>query len=116
MKPRLLLIVTTDPRISPRPAEAVRIAAGVGAWQKIDVTLYLRDAAVLALGELAEELVDGEKFTQYLPLVAEWGRPLYVQRGAPALTELGEARMTFQTIDDTQLAELAAASHYVVRF
>ena len=48
MKPRLLLIVTTDPRISPRPAEAVRIAAGVGAWQKIDVTLYLRDAAVLA--------------------------------------------------------------------
>ena len=41
MKPKLLLLVTSDPRTSARPAEAVRIAAGIGAWKKADVTLYL---------------------------------------------------------------------------
>lgn len=116
MKPSVLIVVTSDPRTSPRPAEAVRIAAGVGAWQKVEATLYLRDAAVLALGEDAEELVDGESYTRYLPLVAESGRNLFAQRGAPALNDLGEAPSKFATIDDTQLAALIAASTCVLRF
>src|SRR6266496_3663752 len=116
MKPRVLFAVTSDPRTSPRPAEAVRIAAGVGAWEKVAVTLYLHDAAVLALGESAEELVDGENFIRYLPLVTEWGRPIYVERGAPSLTELGHAWVPFESIAQRRLAELAASSRYVLRF
>src|SRR5438093_7329231 len=115
MKPRVLFTVTSDPRTSPRPAEAVRIAAGVGAWQKVEVTLYLRDPAVLALGESAEELVDGENFTRYLPLVTEGRRPVYVQRDAPSLAELGETAIRCERIGDAQLAQLAARSHYVLR-
>ena len=40
MKPRVLFIVTGDPRTSPRPAEAVRIAAGVVAWKRADIAVY----------------------------------------------------------------------------
>src|ERR1043166_8097475 len=116
MKPRVLFTVTSDPRTSPRPAEAVRIAAGVGSWQKIEVTLYLRGAAVLLLGEWAEELVDGDNFARYLPLVAEAGQPICVQGGPPALSELAQSRVLSQAIGDAHLAQLAARSHYLTRF
>jgi len=116
LKRRVLIIVTSDPRISARPAEAVRIAAGVGAWEKVNVVLYLRGAAVLALGEHAEELVDGDHFVGYLPLAAEGDRRVWAQRDSPLLAELGEARITFETMDDGQLAQLAADSDCVVRF
>ena len=116
MKPRALIIVTSDPRTSARPAEAVRIAAGVGTWQKVETTLYLRDTAVLALRESAEDLVDGESYVRYLPLVAESGQNLYAQAGATALDDLRESRLKFTPIDDTQLADLIANSTSVLRF
>jgi sulfur relay (sulfurtransferase) DsrF/TusC family protein len=116
VKRRVLFIVTNDPRISPRPAEAVRIAAGVGAWEKIEAVLYLRGAAVLALGEHAEELVDGDHFVDFLPLAAEGGRRICAQRSSPLLAEVGEAQTAFETLDDDQLAQLASDSDCVVRF
>ena len=116
MKPRVLFLVTGDPRVSPRPAEAVRIAAGVGAWGKVEVSLHLHEAAVLALGEFAGELVDGEYFERYLPLVAETARAVSVQRDAPLLRELGQPTVPFDPIDHSQLAALAASSQSVVRF
>ena len=74
--PKTLVIIETDPRTSPRPAEAIRIAAGIGAWKKTDVTLLLRGpVAGYSLQEYADELVDEDNFTRYLPLVAEQPRP-----------------------------------------
>ena len=116
MNPSVLFLITSDPRISPRPAEAIRIAAGVGAWKKADITVYLRDAAVLALGEYTDELMDEDNFNRYLPIVREFGRPVYVRRGTPELAELGEATLRFEEIDDAQLAALAARSNCVLRF
>ncbi|HTH50204.1 MAG TPA: hypothetical protein VMB21_22005 [Candidatus Limnocylindria bacterium] len=116
MNPRVLLLVTGDPRTSARPAEAIRIAAGVGTWKKADVTLYLRGPAVLALGEWVDDLVDEDNFTRYLPIVGEFGRPIYVQRGAPELADLGETTLKFEEMDDARLSELAAQSTYVLRF
>ena len=116
MNPRVLLIVTGDPRLSPRPAEAIRIAAGVGVWQKADITLYLRDAAVLALSESAEEFVDEDHYTRYLPMLGSPGHPVYVQRGAAQLDQLGAAPVRFEEIDDAQLAALAARSDSVAHF
>ena len=114
--PSVLFIVGGDPRTSPRPAEAIRIAAGVGVWKKADITLYLRDAAVLALSEFADEFVDEDNYTRYLPIVGEFGRPILVQKNASQLSELGESPLKFQEISDDELAEMAAKSNYVVRF
>ncbi len=116
MNPKLLVIVESDPRTGGRPAEAIRIAAGVGTWKKTDVTLYLRGPAVLALSEFADELVDEDNFVRYLPIVGEFGRPVYVQGGAPLLAELGEPSLPYEEIDDARLASLAAGSNYVLRF
>jgi hypothetical protein len=116
MKPRVLFIVTGDPRASLRPAEAVRIAAGVGAWERADITVYLRDDAVLALGEPDGGVLDEDAFAQYWPMLAESNQPIYVQKNAAALPELGPAAAPFAEISDEQLAELAAAQTCVIRF
>jgi hypothetical protein len=116
MNPRVLFIVTGDPRTSPRPAEAVRIAAGVGVWQKADIAVYLREDAVLALGESADGLVDQDNYTRYWPVLADSSQPVYVQKNAAALRELGPAIVPFTEISDGQLAELAAEQTYVIRF
>jgi hypothetical protein len=111
-----LFVIESDPRRSGRPAEAVRIAAGVGAWKKVDVAVYLRQAAVLILGEEAEALIDGENYAQYLPVLQESGRPFYVQKGTAHLSELGRATSPFEEISDQQLARMAADRGCVLRF
>jgi hypothetical protein len=116
MKPRMLIIVADDPRTSPRPAEAVRIAAGVGTWQRADIALYLRGEAVLALGETVGVLVDEEDYAQYWPMLAESGQRVYVQKNAAALRDLGPSAVPFTEISDGQLAELAAEQTCVIRF
>jgi sulfur relay (sulfurtransferase) DsrF/TusC family protein len=113
---RALFVIDADPRASGRPAEAVRIAAGVGVWKKIEVALYLRAAAVLILGEDTCELVDQENYTRYLPILGEFGRPIFVQEGAPALSRLGQSLLPIQQISDAVLARLAAESSCVIRF
>lgn len=116
MNPTALVIVTGDPRQSHRPAEAIRIAAGVGAWKKADITLYLRGPAVLALSEYADGFIDEDNYVRYLPIVKSFGRPVYVEAGAPLLAELGEATLPFEEIDDARLAALTAQSKYVLQF
>jgi sulfur relay (sulfurtransferase) DsrF/TusC family protein len=116
MNPRVLIIISGDPRKSAKPAEAIRIAAGVGVWKKTDITVYLRDEAVLALSEYADEFVDEDNYTRYFPIVAEFGRPVYVQKDAPLLNDIGDSALKFVEIDDSQLADLAAQSTYVLRF
>src|SRR5208282_739578 len=111
-----LFVITQDPRNSGRPAEAVRIAAGVGAWKKVEVAVYLRGAAVLVLGEDAETLPDGENYGQYLPILRESGRPVYVEKGAARLGELVHASVPYQEISDEQWAGMAAGFGCVLRF
>ena len=116
MNPGVLFLITSDPRTSPRPAEAVRIAAGVSAWRKVTVTVYLRGAAVLALSEFPDDLADGENFTRYLPLVEESGGMICVQRGAPLLNDLGHRSDSFRETGDDELAALVMQNDCVVRF
>jgi hypothetical protein len=100
MNSSALFVITTDPRISGRPAEAVRIAAGVGVWKKVEVALYLRGAAALLLGEDTADLIDEENYTRYLP----------------ELARLGHASLPFAEITDAQLADLAASRNCLLRF
>src|ERR1700677_1591175 len=87
--PKTLVVIETDPRASARPAEAIRIAAGIGVWKKTDVTLLLRGpVAGYSLQEYADDLVDEDNFTRYLPLVAESPRPIYLRISFPVLPAL----------------------------
>lgn len=115
MRPSILILVTSDPRVSGRPAEAVRVAAGVGTWKKAEVTLYLHGPAIAGLGEWVDELVDDDNFTRYLPIFAELQRPVLVERGHPALKELGETVIPWEEIDVVGLARIARDSQYTLR-
>lgn len=116
MKPSLLIVVESDPRASGGPAEAIRVAAGIGTWRKVEVALYLRGPAILSLAEYSDDWIDEDNFGRYLPILGEGGRPVYVQEGAPELQELGEPLVPFQQINDTDWALLAAKSTQVLRF
>jgi sulfur relay (sulfurtransferase) DsrF/TusC family protein len=116
MKPKVLIVVEADPRTSGRPAEAIRVAAGIGTWKKAEVLLYLRGPAILSLAEYSDEWIDEDNFSRYLPILKEWGRPVYVQKGAPQTSELGEALTPFEEVSDAQWATIAAQSTYVFRF
>ncbi len=116
MKPKVLVIVESDPRSSGRPAEAIRVAAGVGTWKKAEMHLHLRGAAILALGEWVDDLVDEDNFTRYLPIVGESGGPVTVEAGAAFLADLGESTLPHTPITVDQLAARAAHSSSVLRF
>jgi hypothetical protein len=113
--PRTLVMVESDPRISPRPAEAIRIAAGIGVWKKTDVTLLLRGPAAYSLQEYADELIDEDNFVRYLPLVAESTRPIYVEDSFTDLAALEGSAFSYQLIPATQIPELVASHDYLIR-
>jgi hypothetical protein len=113
--PRTLVMVETDPRVSARPAEAIRIAAGIGAWKKTDVTLLLRGPAAYSLQEYPDELKDEDNFLRYLPLVAEAPRPIYVEDSFTDLPALEGSAFRYEVIPAARAAELVAEHDYLIR-
>ncbi len=113
--PRTLVMIETDPRVSPRPAEGIRIAAGIGAWKKTDVTLLLRGPAAYSLQEYADELVDEDNFLRYLPLVAEGPHPIFVENSFTDLPALEGSAFRYEIISPQQTAGLIAANDYLIR-
>jgi len=77
---KALFVIASDPRKSHRPAEAVRIAAGAGAWKKAQVNLYLHGEARCILEESAGDFIDEEHFARYLPMLEEDGAKVYVHK------------------------------------
>ncbi|KAB2673600.1 MAG: DsrE family protein [Verrucomicrobia bacterium] len=115
-KPRVLILVTSDPRKSHRPSEAVRIAAGVAAWKKVDVRIYLHGSAIRVAGEWVDELIGEDDFVRYLPIAVSADSPVLVQAGARELAELGDSPVAILPIDDAELARFCARSTNVLRF
>ena len=114
--PKTLVIIETDPRISGRPAEAIRIAAGIGVWKKTDVTLLLRGpVAGYSLQEYADELMDEDNFTRYLPLVAESPRPIYVEDSFTDVAALEGSPWKYEVIPAVKTVELVRANDYLIR-
>lgn len=116
MNSSLLIVIESDPRSSGRPAEAIRIAAGLGSWERVKVSVYLGAAAPLILSEGIDSLVDVEQLRQYLPILAGWQRPLYLEAGSPHLCELDEAATAFRPITISELAVLCLENRYLIRF
>lgn len=109
-------MIETDPRSSARPAEAIRIAAGIGVWKKTDVTLLFRGTvAGYSLQEYADELIDEDNFTRYLPLVAESPRPIYLENSFTDLKALEGSPWKYEIISPARTAELLVANDYLIR-
>ena len=114
MKPLVLFVILADPRTSGRAVEAVRMAVGIGTWQRVDVAVYLGGNAALIAAENVDDLVEADNLAQYAPILRDLGQPVYIDAGfKPGLTE---AAFPIQALDTRGLAELAARSTYVLRF
>jgi|SRR5580658_3686563 hypothetical protein len=113
--PKTLVLIETDPRTSPRPAEGIRIAAGIGAWKKTEVTLLLRGPAGYCLQEYADDLVDEDNFVRYLPIVAESPRPIYVEDSFADTKALAGSAFSYETISPERTAELIRNHDYLIR-
>ncbi len=111
-----LFVITSDPKRSHRPAEAIRIAAGVGAWKKVEVNVFLAGAATQILGEPDEAWIDGENFDRYLPLIAESGRPFHVETNSQWLPDAKDLRFSISEIDWRELSRLLLNSEVLLRF
>ena|SRR5438093_2686800 len=111
-----LFVVTSDPRTSPRPAEAIRIAAGVNAWQNGAIHIYLHGPAVLAISEQTGELVDEELFVHYLPVFQSNGGKLYLEKNSAFVGQMANSSFSCTKIDVAELARLAASTAWVNRF
>jgi hypothetical protein len=113
--PKTLVLIETDPRTSPRPAEGIRIAAGIGAWKKTEVTLLLRGPAGYSLQEYADELVDEDNFVRYLPIVAEAPRPIYLEDSFTDTAALQGSAFSYEVISSSRTAELILDHDYLIR-
>ena len=109
-------IIKEDPRESHRPAEAVRIAAGIGGWKKTDVDILLRGKASYILFPYADEFVDGENYEHYLPLIREWKRPVYLAADAEKFKELEESETIYEWCDKAREASLIQAASFQIPF
>ena len=113
--PKTLVLIETDPRTSHRPAEGIRIAAGIGAWKKTEVTLLLRGPAGYSLQEYADELVDEDNFVRYLPIVAESPRPIYLEDSFTDTAALKGSAFSYEIITPERAVELIHENDYLIR-
>lgn len=114
--PRTLVRITENPAESHRPAEAVRIAAGIGGWKKTEVDLLLEGPAARLLSPWAEEFVDGENYRHYLPILREWKRPVSLAPGAERFEEIEEATLPVAWLDAEGVATLRARATHQILF
>jgi hypothetical protein len=112
---RVLFIIESDPRACGRPAEAVRIAAGIAAGKRIAASIYLRGLAVWALGN-SDDNVDGDLLERFLPELINASGSIRVQAGEPLLDRLPPSRLPFAEMTDRELALWVAQHHHVATF
>lgn len=116
MNKQLLILITSDPRQSPKPAEAVRIGAGISAGGGVKVSICFCGDSVLAVGESSDELIDGGNFSRYLPLILETGGEVLALENPPRLRESVMAPIRVEVIGLEQLACRTADCGSVLRF
>ncbi|MHB1287155.1 MAG: hypothetical protein ACYCYP_11490 [Leptospirales bacterium] len=73
-----LVFIKSDPRESPRPAEAVRVTAGLVGGE-IPVSVYLFREALPLFEENLEEMEDGEILSKFWGSFPEMGVEIYYE-------------------------------------
>jgi len=113
--PKIVFLIRSNPCESHRPAEAIRIAAGLGVG-KNPIKILLSGEAPRVLSSEEEDLIDIEIIEKFLPFVEEMGIPFYVDEDSPGQAALKKSPYHFLTISAEESSELLAGGHYVLVF
>ncbi len=99
-----LIIVAANPGQSHRPAEAVRLAVGLAAWQRLRVFLWLSGPAVRVLQADLEPAVDGDLLRQMAPQLVGSGVEVWTEQDNAWLAQLNQPILTPQPMSTAALA------------
>ena len=115
MGPKIVFLIRTNPNKSHRPAEAIRIATGLGIG-KNPVKIILSGEAPRMLSSSEEDMIDTDIIEKFLPLLEEWNVPLYVDKRSLGLVNLKGSPYNYRIADTEDTSELIAGGHYVFVF
>ena len=113
--PKIVFLIRRNPCESHRPAEAIRIAAGLGVG-KNPIKILLSSEAPRVLSSEEEDLIDIEIIEKFLPFIEEMGIPFYVDKESPGQAALKSSPYHFRSIGAEESSELLAGGHYVLVF
>jgi len=109
----VLIVIGSDPRISARPAEAVRVADGLSQSEELRISLLISGAAAEAFGAPDHEWIEGPLLLKHLMALKQRQVRLYLQgRGTPALIE----HLPLESIDGQAASALRAGAPLVIDF
>lgn len=112
---KIVFLIRSNPCESHRPAEAIRMAAGLGTGNN-SIKIILSGASVRVLSPEEEDLEDMDIIEKFLPIIKDWEIPLYINRDSLAGIDLMKSPYAFRTIDNEGVAEILASGHSVFVF
>jgi len=115
-KPRVLIVIDSDPRTSSRVAGAVRMAGGVSVWEQMELYVVLRGPAARVLGQEAAGFPDGKIFKQFIGMIRGKGGKVSVMPDAAAMEVVDTDEVVKHSLKEPQFAALTANFDSVMRF
>ncbi len=113
--PITLIMIESDPLSSHKPAEGIRLAAGLHVWKRTEIQLLLCGPAAFCLQEFHDDCIDEDNFTHYLPMVRESKSPVFVDGRFADREMLAPELWPFSYVDSAQIADLLAKAKNIIR-
>jgi len=115
MSPKIIFLIRSNPCESPRPAEAIRIAAGLGVNNNT-IKIILSGDAPRLLSADEEEIIDLDIIEKFLPIIEEWNIPVYVDKMSSGHVHLKDSNYKFRELDTDEISETIAGGQYTFVF
>lgn len=111
----ICFIIRSDPRKSHRPAEAVRIALGLGGSDH-PIQILLADEAVRILTEEAESCMEADALERYLGTLSEWKSPFLISKDHPLEEEVERDLYNVREVTEEEQAAVISDAERVLVF
>jgi hypothetical protein len=112
----VLVLITADPRVSPRAFEAMRIGVGVVAGEN-EVTFVLADGATHLLDDDTDALVDGDDIAKFRASLKAMGVPFHVEASAvPEEPDWNAERHPIVSVSRERIADLVRQARRFIIF
>ncbi|MCC6544258.1 MAG: hypothetical protein IT392_07115 [Nitrospirae bacterium] len=112
---KIIFLIRSRPSESHKPAEAIRIAAGLGTGNN-SIKIILSGESVRILSPDEDDLEDIDIIEKFLPIIKDWEIPLYVDSGALAAIDLKSSPYAYRTVDNDEMSEILAGGHSIFVF
>jgi hypothetical protein len=116
MKRSALFMVSSDPLKTNRPAEAIRIAAGILPWKKIKVQIYFHHPFARALREHPEDLKGLDHILRFYPILDQEPHTTFGPQDSGPEFELDGQYLHLTPMPPPKLAQLQNSSTWLLHF